>query len=72
MISSEVSTLTVSSKVCMSCYKLFNGITKQSAQSELGKKSSNATLEADGALVASQINAIKMKHHRCEPSVHKF
>ncbi len=46
MISGEKSTLTASSKICMSCYKLFNGIKKQLAQAKLGEQSSNSTLDA--------------------------
>ncbi len=59
VISGEKSTLTASSKICMSCYKLY-GIKKQLAQAKLGEQSSNPTLDAAGALIATQIDSIKL------------
>ncbi len=46
----------------MSCYKLFNGIKKQLARAKLGEQNSNATLDAVGALIATQINSIKLNN----------
>ncbi len=43
----------------MSCYKLY-GIKKQLAQAKLGEQSSNPTLDAAGALIATQIDSIKL------------
>ncbi len=51
VLSGEMSILTASSKICMSCYKLFNGIKKQLAQVKLGEQNSNATLDSVGALI---------------------
>ncbi len=39
---------------------MFNGIKKQLAQAKLGEQSSNPTLDAAGALIATQIDSIKL------------
>ncbi len=46
----------------MSCYKIFNGIKKQLAQAKLGEQNSNAILDVVGALIATQINSIKLNN----------